>query len=240
MKREALELRGRILGVLLRDARMHADRTQEECATFLGISLDTFAAYEEGEQPISLPELEVLAYFLNVPVSHFLRDDPQLLGESLRTKIPEILALRHRIVGLLLRQAREEAGRSPEELAHLLGCSPERIREYEYGERPIPLPELEALARALNRPLEHFLDQVGPIGRRVQQEKQATEQAVKEVKEKEPADKTFQAFQQLPPHIRDFVLKPINRSYIEIAMKLADLPAGRLREIAEGLLEITY
>lgn len=234
MRREALDLRGRILGVLLRDARMYAGRTQEECAAFLRVSPDTIAAYEEGEQPISLPELEALAYFLNVPLPHFLSEDPQLLGESPQLNVPEILALRHRIIGVLLRQARESAAKSQEELAHILGCPPERIQEYEYGERPIPLPELEALARALNCPMEHFLDQVGPIGRRIRKE----EQVAKE--EKGPEDEAFQAFQQLPPQIREFVLKPINRSYIEIAMKLADMPAGRLREIAEGLLEITY
>lgn len=235
MKREALDLRGRILGVLLRDARMHAGRTVEECARFLGISSDDLKASEEGERPLSLPELEALAYFLNVPVSHFLSTNPQLLGEEPRLNILDILALRHRIVGALLRQAREEAGKSPEELARLLGCPPERILEYEYGERPIPLPELEALARALNRPLEHFLDQVGPIGRRIRQR----ERPPKEEKAKEE-DEVLRAFQQLPPQVREFVLKPINRSYIEIAMKLADMPAGRLREIAEGLLEITY
>lgn len=233
MKREALDLRQRILGVLLRDARMHASRTLEDCAAFLGIPPETLAAYEEGEQPVSLPELEALAYFLNVPVGHFLSAEPKLLGETPSFNVPEFLALRHRIVGALIRQAREEAGQSPEELARLLGCSPERVREYEYGERPLPLPELEVLARALNRPLEYFLDHVGPVGRQAHREEKAAGEGPVE-------DGAFRAFQQLPPQVREFVLKPINRSYIEIAMKLADLPAGRLREIAEGLLEITY
>jgi hypothetical protein len=50
----------------------------------------------------------------------------------------------------------------------------------------------------------------------------------------------FELFKELPADIRDFVLKPINVSYLELAMKLAALPAGALRAIAEGLLEITF
>ena len=44
----------------------------------------------------------------------------------------------------------------------------------------------------------------------------------------------------MPAEIRDFALKPINQSYLELAMKLSKMPAGQLRVIAEGLLEITY
>ncbi len=231
MNREALELRGRILGVLIRDARIHSGRTPEECARFLGVSPETFIAWEEGDRPISLPELEALAYFLNVPLSHFLSDDPQLLGEPPDANIPEFLALRHRIVGVLIRQAREEAGKSLEDLARLLDCTPEQIEAYEYGELPIPLPELEVLAHALDCPMERFLDQGGPLAQGVLQEQRPARS------EEDPA---LRAFRELPPQIQEFVLKPINRSYLEIAMKLAEMPAGKLREIAEGLLEITY
>ncbi len=50
----------------------------------------------------------------------------------------------------------------------------------------------------------------------------------------------FDLLKQLSPEVRDFVLKPINQSYLELAMKLSKMPAGQLRVIAEGLLEITY
>jgi hypothetical protein len=50
----------------------------------------------------------------------------------------------------------------------------------------------------------------------------------------------FEQFKDLPGDLRSFVLRPINRSYLELAMKLAEMPAGQLRSIAEGILEITY
>lgn len=222
MDHEAIAVRNRMIGIRLRDARTRAGRTRQECARFLGVPVSTIAAYEEGEKPVSLPELEALAFFLNVPVHHFWSTDARLLSEEPAPPIPEILALRHRIIGALLQKARQEARKSTRELAQLVGCSPRRIAEYERGERPIPLAELEILARAVNRPIEYFLDQAGPIGEWVAEQRE------------------FRAFRELPPEIRAFVSRPINRSYLEVAMKLAEMPAGALRQIAEGLLEITY
>ena len=220
---EALALRNRIIGVLLRDARIRADKTKRECAAVLGVPTSTITAYEEGRKPISLPELEVLAYFLGVPVSHFWDEEARLLAEERLPPLEEILKIRHRIVGALLRQARLEAGKTQKELAQLLGCSPKRISDYEYGERPIPLAELEVLAHALGRPLEYFLDErSGPIG------------------EWEKEQEAYRAFKELPEEVQAFISKPINWSYLEVAMKLAEMPASALRTIAEGLLEITY
>ena len=71
MAEEKLALRDRIIGLLLRDAREQADKTKRECARALGVSSGTITAYEEGRKSISLPELEVLSYVLDVPVSHF-------------------------------------------------------------------------------------------------------------------------------------------------------------------------
>jgi len=220
---EALALRNRIVGVLLRDARTRADKTKRECAVALGVSTATITAYEEGRKSISLPELEALAFFLGAPVTHFWDEEAQLLAEERLPPLEEIMRLRHRIVGALLRQARTEADKTQKELAQLLGCSPSRISAYEYGERPIPLAELEVLAQALDRPLEYFLDErSGPVG------------------EWEKEQAAYRAFLELPEDIREFVVKPVNRSYLDVAMKLAGMPADALRTIAEGLLDITY
>lgn len=219
---EALTLRNRIIGVLLRDARVQAGKTKRECAEALGVSTSTITAYERGHKPISLPELEVLAFLLEVPVSHFWDEDAQLLSQEPPPPLQEVLQLRHRIVGALLRQARLEAGKSQKELADALGCSTGRISAYELGERPIPLAELEVLARVLERRLDYFLDErSGPVG------------------EWEKEQEAYRAFQELPQEVRAFIAKPINWSYLELAMRLAEMPAGTLRGIAEGLLEIT-
>lgn len=222
MDKEATALRNRMIGVLLRDARVRAGRTKQECANWLGVPVSTITAYEEGRKPVSLPELEALAFFLDVPVQHFWDSNAQLLSEASAPPVQEILAVRHRVIGALLQQARKEAGKSRKDLAQLLGCSVRRITAYEQGEQPIPMAELEVLAGALNRSIEYFLDSSGLIG------------------EWETEQRAFRAFRQLPPEIQEFVSRPINRSYLEVAMKLAEMPASALRQIAEGLLEITY
>lgn len=220
---EQLLLRNRIIGLLLRNAREQAEKTKRECAAALGVSTSTITAYEEGRKPISLPELEVLAYVLDIPIARFWERAPELVPEEEPLPLQEVLALRHRIVGALLRQARLEVGTSQKELAEILGCSTKRLSAYEYGERPIPLAELELLAHHLHLSLEYFLDnQEGPVGEWNRQEE------------------AWRHFCQLPEEIQAFIAQPLNVRYLEVAMKLARMPAGGLRAIAEGLLDITY
>jgi hypothetical protein len=44
----------------------------------------------------------------------------------------------------------------------------------------------------------------------------------------------------LSPELQAFIAKPINRPYLELAVKLSQLDADRLRSVAEALLAITY
>ncbi len=220
---EEVALRNRIIGLLLRDARERAEKTKRDCATALGVSTGTITAYEEGRKSISLPELETLAYLTDTPPAHFWEYSPDLAPEEEPVQLDEIMALRHRIVGALLRQARLDADQTQKDLADVLGCSSSRISSYEYGERPIPLAELELLARHLNLPLEYFLDnQDGSVGEWQRQQD------------------IWQRFCELSPEMQEFVVQPINVNYLEIAMKLAQMPVDGLRGIAEGLLDITY
>ena len=46
-------------------------------------------------------------------------------------------------------------------------------------------------------------------------------------------------FVDLPEEIQEFVLKPINRPYLDIAMKLSQMSVDKMRDVAEGLLDIT-
>lgn len=221
--KEKVALRNRIIGLLLRNAREYAGKSKQECADALGISPETVTAYEEGRKPVSLPEVEVWAYLTGMPVSHFWNGNPTLIQQEEPPPLKEILALRHRIVGALLRQARAERNVSQRELAELLNCPERRISAYEYGEQPIPLAELEILCQYLRLPLEHFLDtQEGALGEWQRQQE------------------AWHRFNQLPRKVQEFVIQPLNVKYIEVAMRLAEMPAGKLREIAEGLLDITY
>ena len=43
----------------------------------------------------------------------------------------------------------------------------------------------------------------------------------------------------LPQELQEFIGKPVNRPYLELAIRLSELKVERLRALAEGLLEIT-
>ncbi len=220
---EVATIRRKILGVLLRNARLRAGMTIKDAAQATGFSSSAISAYEYGRRDLSLPHLEVLAYTYQVPVTYFWSDDP--IGDNGDRELPidEAMALRRRIIGVLLRQARLEAGYSQKDLARVLGCSAGRISNYEFGRTDIPLVELETLADYLDVPISYFLDQgLKPSGEQV------------------AGIDELERLAQLPEDVRQFMLQPGNLLYVRVAMQLSTLSAEALRNVAEGLLDITY
>jgi transcriptional regulator with XRE-family HTH domain len=218
-----ITLRTKKLGVLIKDARMSARRTPEECAKAMGVSKGTFRSYEEGKKAPSLPELELLAYYLRLPIDHFW-GKASLSGEqpvSEPLDLARLVELRQRMIGALLRQQRTNADLSLKALADQIGIPSTRLKAYELGERPIPLPELEALMSALSTRIENFFDQNGPIGGWITDEK------------------FIRQFLQLPKDLQAFICQPVNRPYLDLARKLSGMSNEQLRSVAEGLLDIT-
>jgi transcriptional regulator with XRE-family HTH domain len=220
---EAWTIRQKITGVLVRQARQDAGKTLKECGQVLGLSSSTLSAVEHGKRSISLPELEVLAYYLEISLDQLLNGSPKPAHTPLE-ELPggEILTLRHRIVGALLRKARLNRDLTQADLAKRAGVSKSQLSQYELGEKPIPLVELEAMAEILDIPFNHFLDAgIGPVG------------------EQQQLEREWERFAELPPAVRAFVLEPSNLSYVNLAMSLSAVPAERLRNIAASLLDIT-
>lgn len=218
---EAELIRSKMLGVLIRDARNHAGHSVADCAKALKISTEKFVKAEQGEYPLSLPEMEVLAIFLKVPINHFWGS--QALEASVEPDFDNMLALRQRIVGALLRQARIEAGRSLQELAAAMEVDQEQAHRFEMGQEAIPVVKLEKVARYLGYSLDYFSDgQRGPLARH------------------EAEVKMQRYFDEMPPEVKEFVCKPINMSYLETAIQLSEMDVNRLRRIAEGILDITF
>lgn len=58
---EAYLIRAKMLGVMLRDARMAAARSLPDCAHMLRIEPSLLEAWEYGDEVPSLPQLELLA-----------------------------------------------------------------------------------------------------------------------------------------------------------------------------------
>jgi len=219
-----IAIRSKTLGLLIRDARTTARRNVMECAQAVGVKPGIFRAYEEGRRAPSLPELEALVYFLDLPIDHFwskeIKSGKPLPHENL--DLPKLLSVRQRKIGALLRQERMKASISIRNLAQETGISGARIKAYELGERPMPLPEMEALVKALGGRIESFFDRTGPIGQWL-----TNEEAIRD-------------FLELPLELRQFVAMPVNRPYLELAMKLSNMSRDKLRSVAEDILDITF
>ena len=100
----AIKLRAKKLGILLRDARLSAGKSLKDCGESIGVSGSTMGAYEKGERSPSLPELEMLSFFLKVPLDHFWQDQILESEESIldELQVEHALILRNRAVGKFL------------------------------------------------------------------------------------------------------------------------------------------
>ncbi len=220
----ASRLRTKIIGVLIRDARLAVNRTTGECGKAIGVSGETFEEYELGIKSISLPELEGVSYFLGVPLEHFWKHEAFNINENSRqlSNFSQLISIRQRIIGTLLRQARQESGLSFEALSEQTKIDATRLENYELGREPVPIAELEMLSGVLNHSIREFQDQHGPVG--VWNTQQYN----------------IKDFLKLSMEMQAFVSKPINRPYLELAIRLSEMSVDKLRAVAEGLLEITY
>jgi transcriptional regulator with XRE-family HTH domain len=217
-------IRRRIIGVLLRTARLRAQKSVDECAAALSCDPAFIVRAEEGRGDLTLPQVESLADVLDVPLNC-------LLGEQEMPSEPPLpepiylqsrMNLRRKIIGVLLRQARLDGGYSLEEMAAELDCEPDDLARIELGQEPIALADLQVLARMLGISIDEFVAE----GR--------APQPVQELGAP-PAD-----LNHLSPELREFVQQPMNAAYVQIALNLSQMPAEALRQFASGLLEITY
>ncbi len=214
-------VRAKKLGVLIRDARQVSCKGVEDCAKALEVTPEDFEAYELGEKTPSLPEMELLSYFLKIPLEHFLGSQVLQEEDPAKFKPQVLLALRQKMVGVLIRKARQEAKMGIDQLGDQTGLSPEKINAYELGEIPVPMTELDSIATALGYQVRYFQDQNGPVGSWFVMQR------------------AMHDFQELTPELQTFVCKPVNRPYIELAQRLSEMSVEKLRAVAEGLLEIT-
>ncbi|MCA9934175.1 MAG: helix-turn-helix domain-containing protein [Ardenticatenaceae bacterium] len=213
--------RAQKLGNLVEEARKHAGRSVEECAAVLQLSDDAFAAIEAGEHPISLPDLEVLSLYLHVPMGYFWGSET--LVAKPHVDYMNMVALRHRMIGVLLRQYRLKEKRSVQELAEKLDVSLTQIEAYESGSQPIPYLHLEALGRFLGVSISGFLDaEHGPLSRH------------------EAELRLVRQFDELSPQMQTFLANPQSMIYLETAQRLSQMDVTHLRQIAESILEITW
>jgi transcriptional regulator with XRE-family HTH domain len=219
----AINILSKKMGVLLRSARTQRGESKKTCGEIIGVTSRTINKYEMGEKSPSLPELEVLAFYLDVPLERFWEDmmpDSHDKMESLKN-LSQRLELRQLKIGASLRKFRLDTKLSMKDVSDKLGLTTYRLKSYEKGSFAVPVAELNALLRLYERELGDLVVDSGPIA------------------DWAHAKKAGAAFTELPRELQDFILKPVNRPYLEIAHKLSQMSVDKMRDVAEGLLDIT-
>ena len=215
------ESRAKLLGDLIHKARKHARQTPKASAAVLGIAPEAYKQAEAGEYDLSLPDLEALAIFFDVPMGYFwgtetLKDDADI-------EYNEWTMLRHRVIGVLMNQLRIQSRKSQEELAEHIEVEVDRIQAYETGEIPIPYLHLESLCRFMGGNPSDFMDEErGPLGRH------------------QAKHKLRKQFDRMDPDMQQFLVNPVTMSYLDTAKRISDMDVKKLRQVAESLLDITY
>jgi transcriptional regulator with XRE-family HTH domain len=219
----AISILSKKMGVLLKVARTRRGESKKSCGDIIGVSSRTITKFESGEKSPSLPELEVLAYYLDLPLENFWEDTTPDHQDRMKniTNLQNRLELRNLKIGATLRKYRQEAKLSMKEVAEKLGITTYRLKSYEKGSFPVPVAELNALTRLYEHQISDLVVDSGPIAEWSRSYKVGSE------------------FVDLPEDIQDFVRKPVNRPYLEIAMKLSKMSVDQMRDVAERLLDIT-
>ena len=220
-------LKAKKTGLFIRQARESNMQTVDNCALWLNLNREDYEAIEKGESSLSIPQIESLSFFLGTSFDYLL-NGPFHLNENEtafdRNANTKLLGLRDHVISALLKQHREEKNITLKHLAGTTKIPLDILKSYENGSIPIPFLDLQEIIDKLDLSLDTFFSESGPFGHRQNQELPASSVS---------AD-------QLPANIRDFISKPVNRPYLDLALRLSQMEADKLRAIASSLLEITY
>ena len=202
---QARLLRAKILGALLRQRRQAAQASLEDCANFLQLSPPAVEAWEYGEESPSLPQFELLSSYL--------------AGEPTPGNQADYVLLRGRVIGVLLRMARDKKAMSADAVAIDSALDADCLRAVELGESDIPLSDLTALAQTLRLDLRELVD--AP--------------AADFTPAPAPANPAIDDSQAA---LRDFEADSDNAAFIRLALAFRHIPAEDLHRIADALFAI--
>ena len=79
---EEIAARRNLLGALMQGVRVKMGKSKQDCAQVMGVTAGVYTSFEEGRRDMTLPELELLAYYLKVPVRLFFERPERLLADE--------------------------------------------------------------------------------------------------------------------------------------------------------------
>lgn len=206
----------------LKLAREARGKTIKECSLLIGISSSRLRGYEAGKYSPSLPELESLSYFYNVPLGAIFNPEllPQYFNQPDEVQLKHLLKIRKQFIATRLLINREKSGKSYKEISRETGISTSRIKRYEKGESDIPFDDLLKIAEAVDLKFDEVFDKESPIG--LWQEEH----------------KSISKFKNLPEDVRDFALSSENQPFIAFTKKVKSIGIENLIKLSDSIQQI--
>ncbi|MCX6054001.1 MAG: hypothetical protein NTZ74_03635 [Chloroflexi bacterium] len=227
MDSQLLTLKAKKIGVILSFNRQKASFSLDILSQLTGISSEELKQIEKGEKCASLPQLEMIAYRLGIPLSGLiLGTSPTGNALSINQELIDNLSgIQNRLISLRLKKIRIQKNIPIEKIAEQCLVTVETYEQYELGVTPLPYPVLDCLCTFFGiQPLSLISNDNPLLINKVQtKDKPLTKNTVK-----------------LPEELANFIANPDNLPYLELAIRLSRMEATKLRSIAESLLEITY
>jgi transcriptional regulator with XRE-family HTH domain len=206
----------------LRLAREMRGKSIKESSQLLGLPSSKLRNYEKGKYVPSLPELESLSYFYNIPLGAIL--NPELLDQYVNDpdseQLQSLIKIRTQFIATNLQISREKSGKSAKQISKETSISTSKLRKYENGESYIPLDDLGKIAESLDIDIEELLDNQSPIGLWQKSQKQ------------------MQSFSQLPEEIQSFALSKDNQPFISFTKKVKAIGIENLEKLADVIQKI--
>jgi len=143
----------------IRRIRKTLQRSIHDCASILEISKEQYLGFEQGTHSLSLPDIEILAFYLGTPVNelfedHSPREDQlSLLKDNVRFQYRQ---LREKMIRTKLVIELQQAELSFENIHKTTLIPLDALKAYEIGQAVIPVEHLQQISECLGKPLSIF------------------------------------------------------------------------------------
>ena len=206
----------------IQQVRKRRQRNIHECAAFLNLSKEAYLGFEQGSEMLTLPEIELLAYYFGVsPVifftpTHIEIQLPAVLDDQLQ---PHYVQIRHKMIMARISSEMQKKSISLDLLHELTGIPHIELDVYIKGEKSIPLDNLMEISRALELPADKLVDN----------------DLSDDVSDKQPAYENHWEHEFIQSGDQNTVQE--NSAYFQLVSALRALPKKDQAEVAKILLE---
>lgn len=255
MDSQLYQIQAKKIGLMMTMACRKAGLSTQILEQKTGFGQEELLSIENGSASPSLPQLQIIADVASMSIDELVNTQaldpvPANLDPAAVGKYCEI---RNRILAVQIKKNRVQQGLTVEELSEHCGVSAADLYAFEAAQKPVPLPVLLKISEVLQLPYvlqqkseEESVpapmaeaEQAAEVQEPVAPAAAIDEEIVSSQKGEPSAPQTLIELPGFSDELKEFISKPINLPFLELAMKLSQMDAKKLRDVAESLLEIT-